>query len=132
MINSKHFTDFEALIYATYHDLDIKVLKKNESYIIQDINKSNSAFFIFMDDDVPEGYEIEIMKMSKLIKIVEDYRDKDKETDSHFAITYFYICDWPYNIDAFSAFTKEELDKFIAKQSNIEPDILKQYEFLNW
>lgn len=63
MINSKHFTDFEALmlIYATYHDLDIKVLKKNDSYFINDINKANSAFFIFMHDDIPKGYEIETM-----------------------------------------------------------------------
>lgn len=107
--------------YATYHDLTVKALfdEDNKNAIRKVQNKVLSCTYVFEDEEVPEGLSYRLMKFSEFYKEIVDKG-------------YKYLCHYwaPYyawHIDAYDAFTKEHLDKFLSTAIGKHKD---QYDFL--
>lgn len=125
--NLKNFKKDDALIYACYHNLDVKVLLKDND-IFSNIFKEKSIWFVFKEDDVPNGYDVKIIRFQDIV----DYLFKLCEPNKphRYYIGYYYISDCIFNMDAFLVFTKKELSKFLKKYKDKDKDLIDVYEKL--
>lgn len=134
--NKKNFETDEAMIYASYHNLTVKVLKKNRSILTDKVrlksfsnacsNKQFDEFnlvsFVFNEDTVPPGYDFVKMKFRKLVNLIIDYCEYFGEKRHDYFVNYYYLYEWFYNIDALWEMTRKNLDPLIP--------VMECYKFL--
>lgn len=107
-------------VYAGYYDISIKVLFDKENNLIKKtIRRSIMCTFIFDEDELPEDVEFKTMKFSEFYKLALEKNFKH--------MGHYYAKDYIWSVDAYSAFTKENLDKFLSKAKEEDK---KQYDFL--
>ncbi len=106
--------------FATYHDLLVKVLFKEDGEMAtRSLRGKSCCTYIFEDEENTDGNSFEQMKFSDFYKLVVS---KGYQYFCHYWAPYY-----AWHIDAYEAFTKENLDKFLCTAIGKQKD---QYDFL--
>ena len=107
-------------VYADYYDVPVKVLFDKENNLVKKtIRRSTMCTYIFDEDEVPECLEFKTMKFSEFYKLALEQSFKH--------IGHYYAKEYIWSVDAYAAFTKDHLDKFLSRAKEEDK---KQYDFL--
>ncbi len=101
-------------IYADYHNLPVKVLLgKDGNLYTEKIKRKVVTFYFFEDEDVPEDFSYRTMRFSEYYECVVK--------NGHKYLSHYSNRDFIWHIDAYDAFTKEQLELFFktAKKGRI-------------
>ena len=107
-------------VYADYYDVTVKVLyDKNGKLAKAKLRKTVMCTYIFDEDKLPKDLEFKTMRFSEFHRLAIDSGFK--------FIGHYYAKEYIWSVDAYAAFTKEQLDKFLLKAKEEDK---KQYDFL--
>lgn len=102
--------------YSAYHDLDVLVLfDKNEKLYTESIRdgKVEICLYLFREDTIPEGTLVKKMKFSEFYALIVK--------NGYKYLDYYYSSkprEWFWSIDAYPAFTKNQLDSYLSKNKD--------------
>lgn len=104
-------------IYAIYHNPIVNVIMDNKDMPLLDNKKT--AFYVFENDEIKPNEVVKAMRFS-------EFYDLLKSIGAKYFVYQKSGTEFKFHIDAYKAFTKDELDKFLK----LNPKQKDQYSFL--